>query len=209
MNGKDENEEEVQFKVADRRKFNPDGSIREGVVLDAEPPNAESHEQESHQQTSKPVETMPAITPAADLAEASVGSDEFGDIPAVGEDADLDEDIEALDGEDIPGAKDPASFVNFLSTIATNAAAALGAMPHPATGQRSLDLDSGKYWLDVIAMLRDKTNGNLHPQESRLIEGLLADLRMQYVHLVRATEEKLKAQAAAKFSGDDLLGKKR
>jgi hypothetical protein len=31
---------------------------------------------------------------------------------------------------------------------------------------------------------------------------------MQYVHLVKATEEKLKAQAAAKFSGEDILGKK-
>jgi hypothetical protein len=50
----------------------------------------------------------------------------------------------------IPGAEDPASFVNFLSTLATNAAAALGAMPHPATGQRSLDLETGKYWLDVL-----------------------------------------------------------
>jgi len=113
------------------------------------------------------------------------------------------------DGEsDIPGAEDPASFVNFLSTLATNAAAALGAVPHPATGQRSLDLDTGKYWLDVLAMIRDKTKGNLHAQEARLLEGLLADLRMQYVTMVRATEEKLKAQAAKKFSGADILGKK-
>ena len=58
-------------------------------------------------------------------------------------------------------------------------------------------------------MLSEKTNGNLHPQESRLLEGLLGDLRMQYVQLVRATEEKLKAQAAQKFSASDILGKKR
>ncbi|HMS10863.1 MAG TPA: DUF1844 domain-containing protein, partial [Pyrinomonadaceae bacterium] len=84
----------------------------------------------------------------------------------------------------------------------------LGAVPHPATGQRSLDLDTGKYWLDVLAMIRDKTKGNLHAQEARLLEGLLGDLRMQYVTMVRATEEKLKAQAAKKFSGADILGKK-
>ena len=57
-------------------------------------------------------------------------------------------------------------------------------------------------------MLRDKTKGNLHPQESRLLEGLLGDLRMQYVQLVRATEEKMKAHAAQQFSGADILGKK-
>lgn len=124
------------------------------------------------------------------------------------DDAYLDDEPGSEDDGEIPGAKDPASFVNFLSTLATNAAAALGAMPHPVTGQRSLDLDSGKYWLDVLAMLRDKTKGNLHAKEERLLEGLLADLRMQYVQVVRATEEKLKAQAAQKFSGADILGKK-
>src|SRR5689334_23261694 len=131
----------------------------------------------------EPVESTPAI-------ESSAAADE------------IEEDVE------IPGADDPASFVNFLSTLATNAAAALGAMPHPVTGQRTLDLDTGKYWLDVLGMLREKTKGNLHPQESRLLEGLLGDLRMQYVQLVRATEERLKQQAAQKFSASDILGKK-
>ena len=80
--------------------------------------------------------------------------------------------------------------------------------PHPATGKRTVDLETGKYWLDVLGMLREKTNGNLHKEESRLLDGLLTDLRMQYVHLVRATEEKLKAQAAQKFSASDILGNK-
>jgi hypothetical protein len=57
-------------------------------------------------------------------------------------------------------------------------------------------------------MLREKTESNLHAQEARLLDGLLADLRMQYVTVVRATEEKLKAQAAQKFSSADILGKK-
>lgn len=182
MIGKDE-EQEVSFKVADRRKFNADGSVKEGVTLDAEP--------------AKPV----GDPPAASAGERSPGTAAKQEPVPVTPDA-ADED------EDIPGADDPASFVNFLSTIATNAAAALGAVPHPATGKRSLDLETGKYWLDVLAMFKEKTKGNLHAQEERLLDGLLGDLRMQYVHLVRATEEKLKAQAAAKFSGDEILGKK-
>ncbi|KXK01420.1 MAG: hypothetical protein UZ17_ACD001001643 [Acidobacteria bacterium OLB17] len=184
MIGHDDENEKVHFKVADRRKFNADGTLREGVVLDRAP-------------EPKRPEQAPPPQPAAPPAEAHSAHEE----PQPGADG-IDEDAE------IPGAEDPASFVNFLSTLATNAAAALGAMPHPATGKRSLDLESAKYWLDILGMLRDKTKGNLHPQESRLVEGLLADLRMQYVHLVRATEEKLKAQAAAKFSGDEILGKK-
>lgn len=186
MTGKDEQEEEVLFKVADRRKFNPDGTLKEGVVLEPE--------------TKKEV---PPVSPTA----AGAAADTDTSYPA---DADLEEELshhEETDDE-ISGDDDPASFVNFLSTLATNAAAALGAVPHPATGQRTLDLDSGKFWIDVLAMLRDKTHGNLLEKEARLLEGLLADLRMQYVTMVRVTEEKLKAQAAKKFSGNDILGKK-
>ncbi len=182
----DENQEEVIFKVTDRRKFNPDGSVRDGIVLDEPPPAAPREE--------------PGVAPQANATpDASIMSES---VNAIGNGEHLD------DESDLPGADDPASFVNFLSTLATNAAASLGAVPHPATGQRSVDLETGKYWLDVLGMIRDKTAGNLHQQESRLLEGLLADLRMQYVAMVRATEEKLKAQAAKKFSGADILGKK-
>lgn len=189
MIGRDENQEEVTLKVVDRRKFNPDGSLKDGVVIEPEAKKEEPKRQET------PAATAPPPQTAAPAAEAFEEFDET--------DAGSDDDI-----DDIPGANDPASFVNFLSTLATNAAAALGAVPHPATGQRTLDLDSGKYWIDVLAMLREKTNGNLHPKEQRLLDSLLADLRMQYVTMVRATEEKLKAQAAKKFSGADILGKK-
>ncbi|MEO6051395.1 MAG: DUF1844 domain-containing protein [Pyrinomonadaceae bacterium] len=178
MIGNDDNQEEVSYKVADKRKFNADGSLRDGVTLEPA-------------KVTEPV-PEPETAPVGDeAAEDSASDPEAGD--EIGE---------------IPGAQDPASFVNFLSTLATNAAAALGAVPHPATGQRSLDLETGKYWLDVLGMVKEKTNGNLHPQESRLLEGLLGDLRMQYVQLVRATEEKLKAQATQNLSGADILGKK-
>ena len=181
MIGKEENQEEITYKVADRRKFNPDGSLKEGVTIE------------------------PAPEPRTEPADEATST-----VPA---DIDLDQitlDDEAADESEtpIPGANDPASFVNFLSMLATNAATALGAVPNPATGKRGLDLDTGKYWLDVIGMVKEKTKGNLHAEEQRLLDGLLGDLRMQYVHLVKATEENLKAQAAAKFSGDDILGKK-
>src|SRR6476646_6156702 len=140
----EENQEEVSYKVADKRKFNADGSVREGVTLDAAPPEKPRESRESRS------------GPQSFASEgASLSSDLDSDVP----DVDLaDEPLDEFDEtSDIPGARDPASFVNFLSTLATNAAAALGAVPHPATGKRSLDLESGKYWLDVLGMLRDKT----------------------------------------------------
>jgi len=178
-------EEQPVIKVTDRRKFNLDGSVREGVEIEPEKPKAETT----------------VFEPVTADAFENVTAEETQTAPQA-------EEFTGDEEEDIPGAEDPASFVNFLSTLATNAAAALGAMPHPVTGQRSLDLETGKYWLDVLGMLGEKTKGNLHPQEARLLEGLLGDLRMQYVQLVRATEERLKQQAAQKFSASDILGKK-
>lgn len=185
-------EEQPEIKVTDKRKFNFDGSLREGVEIEASKPKEETPLYEPTEETVETYENAP-------VAEEIDTTPQFSEIP---------ETDEIGDDEEIPGAEDPASFVNFLSTLATNAAAALGAMPHPVTGQRSLDLETGKYWLDILGMLREKTNGNLHPQEARLLDGLLGDLRMQYVQLVRATEERLKQQAAQKFSAGDILGKK-
>ena len=182
MIGREDDKEEVILKVTDRRKFNPDGSVREGVVLDEPKP-------------APMAETSPSTPVSTDSRETDRGPD-------------LEQPLADEDESDIPGADDPASFVNFLSTLATNAAASLGAVPHPATGKRTLDLDTGKYWLEILGMIKDKTKGNLHPQEARLLDTLLADLRMQYVTMVRAAEEKLKANAAKKFSGADRLGKK-
>jgi len=95
---------------------------------------------------------------------------------------------------------DPASLVNFLMSIASNAASALGMMEHPVTHRREVDLQLGKHWIDVLGMLQSKTKGNLTNQEDQMLEGLLSDLRMQYVSLVNSS------QKPRAFSGKDITG---
>lgn len=174
-------EEETVLKVTDKRKFNPDGTVREGVVIEPEPETPEPEPVTSE------IITEPVTSPVESPAEPSAA-------PASEAEDDLDEE-------------NPASFINFLSTLVTNAAAALGAIPHPVTGQKSTDLDTGKYWIDVLQMLKQKTRNNLSDREQRLFESVLSDLQLQYVSMARAAEEKLKAQAAKKFSSKDILGK--
>ena len=192
MIGKEElyNEEQPEVKVTDKRKFNLDGSVREGVELETEKPKPE--ESPIYEPDQKTVETYDSAS-----AEKQVQAEAENEITE-----------ENFDPENFPGADDPASFVNFMTTLASQAAAALGAIPNPATGQRTVDLETGKYFIDILAMLSEKTSGNLHPQEAQLLKGILGDLQMQYVQMMRMTEEKLKAQAAQKFSASDILGKK-
>ena len=192
MIGKEElyNEEQPEVKVTDKRKFNLDGSVREGVELETEKTKPE--ESPIYEPDQKTVETYDNAS-----AEKQVQAEAENEITE-----------ENFDPENFPGADDPASFVNFMTTLASQAAAALGAIPNPATGQRTVDLETGKYFIDILAMLSEKTSGNLHPQEAQLLKGILGDLQMQYVQMMRMTEEKLKAQAAQKFSASDILGKK-
>ena len=209
-------EEQPVFKVTDRRLFNPDGTPRETAreeekkettTVAAEEATAtaaaaagasasESAQPARERQTPAPAEMQPtAGAVASEVAPASTSS-------AAAPDEGLPEDDYA-DG-DIPGADDPASFINFLMSIASNAAAALGMMDHPVTGERRVDPELAKHWIDVLGMLRQKTSGNLAPQEEQIFEGLLADLRMQYVSLASAR----RPQAPRGFTGSDITGGK-
>jgi hypothetical protein len=177
MIGKEDNEE-VILKVVDKRKFNYDGSTRDGVEFEPAPPEAE--------------------TPA-EIAE---------ELPQTTENTEEILPTEEMEGEEFPGVEDPASFGNFFMSLASQAAASLGAMPHPVTGQRSIDLETGKHWIDILGMLEKKTKGNLHPKEAELVEGLISDLRLQFVQVQRIAEERLKQQATQKFSPQDILGRR-
>jgi hypothetical protein len=197
--------EEPIFKIADRRKFNADGSLREGVNLEEAKPQTEAPAMTASAAQPAP-QTKPAETPqiiTEEIPETSVTAPETAG-----------ETEEDFDEAEIPGAENPASFANFLLSLASQAAAAMGLAENPMTGKRSADLELSRYWLDVLGMLHEKTKGNLHPQEQKLFDGLLGDLRMQFVQLsrmaeaqMRKQEENLMKQAAQKFSGKDILGK--
>ena len=191
-------EEQTTFKVTDRRLFNADGSPRELTP---------DEKTESH---SSPAATTPATTIDS---QATTGSAEPAAAPAAVEFAatpqgKIDQasatDEEDFAEADIPDADDPASFVNFAMSIASNAAAALGMMEHPVTRKREVDLELGKHWIDVLGMLEKKTRSNLTAPEAKILEGWLADLRMQYVSLTGATAPK----TSSAFTGRDIVGGK-
>ncbi|HEY3026948.1 MAG TPA: DUF1844 domain-containing protein [Pyrinomonadaceae bacterium] len=192
-------DDQSTFKVTDRRLFNADGTPRE-IERGAEP---------AKDATGTPERTEPAKTEST-LAEASAATAPAPQVqdrepapaqPPVGESAaPAEEGEESYDERDLPGANDPASFINFLMSLATNAAAALGMMPHPGTGESGVDLELAKHWIDVLGMLRQKTRGNLASPEDQMFEGILADLRMQYVSLTSGPAQ------PTKFTGRDITG---
>ena len=78
----------------------------------------------------------------------------------------------------------PLPEVNFSSLIFSLSSSALlhfGQIVDPQTGEKKKDLDLAKHSIDTIAMLKEKTKGNLSDEEEKFIESILTDLRWQYV----------------------------
>jgi len=74
-----------------------------------------------------------------------------------------------------------ASFQLFVSGLATQALMALGQVPNPITKKVQVDLDQAKYTIDILAMLEEKTRGNLTPDEKKFLDQIIYDLRMRFV----------------------------
>lgn len=80
-----------------------------------------------------------------------------------------------------PGAMPPASLEMLFSMLATEAMVALGQFPNPATQESTLNLDQARYVIDMLDVLKTKTEGNLEPGEDKMLEDLLHQLRMLFV----------------------------
>ena len=81
----------------------------------------------------------------------------------------------------------PLPEVNFSSLILSLSSSALlhmGEITDPYTGEKKKDLALAKHSIDTIAMLKQKTEGNLLDEEKKLLEGVLTDLRWRYVRAV-------------------------
>jgi uncharacterized protein DUF1844 len=77
------------------------------------------------------------------------------------------------------------SLSTFLMSLSTQALMCLGEIPNPVTGKPEADLVAVRELIDIIAMLQEKTRGNLDAAEARLFEKVLFDLRMRFVEKAR------------------------
>ncbi len=75
----------------------------------------------------------------------------------------------------------PASLPFLVTSLATQAMVALGQVPDPLTGQPMRRPNLARHHIDTLAVLREKTKGNLTDEEDALLEGALHQLRMAFV----------------------------
>ncbi len=81
--------------------------------------------------------------------------------------------------------KSPA-FENLVRMIGSNAAMVLGAYADPRTGQPVIDPEAAHELIDMLDALREKTTGNLAPEEDAMLLDLLGKLKMTYLEINQA-----------------------
>lgn len=146
-----ENNGEKGFVIKDRRRFDEEGKVRE--------------EEEAQKEAQK--KETPSESQAEPKAEGETPEVEKG------------EKTEPERGEQyqIPEM----NFHNFVLSLYTSVIFSLGEIPDPVSGEKKKDLQAAKQTIDLLGMIREKTEGNLDASEKELLEGVLSEARMRYV----------------------------
>lgn len=147
------------IRVVDRRMFTPEGELR---------PDFEPEDSAPEPTPAVPAEgrSVAASAPAPPTSEPSSVPSPETDAPAPGE----------------PRSE----FARIVTSLATTAYSALGLLSDPASGSRRRDLAVARQMIDWLAVLEQKTRGNLSFEESDLLSRALYELRLAYVEVGRA-----------------------
>jgi hypothetical protein len=164
-----DNKQEDSFRVIDRRPFTSEGELRQEVVEEEKREAAREAAIEAAMKKNNP---PPVATKSDENAEAIAP-------PA-----------------DAP--KRMPAFENLVRMLGSNAAMVLGAYSDPRTGQPMIDPDAARELIDMLDALREKTRGNLSPEEDTLLLDLLGKLKMTYLEVNQAIAAQAQSQAQAK-----------
>ncbi|MEP6937982.1 MAG: DUF1844 domain-containing protein [Chthoniobacterales bacterium] len=74
-------------------------------------------------------------------------------------------------------------FIEFVMMQAQNAALFLGQIPNPQTGEGEVNLELAKMFIDQLAMIQEKTRGNLSNEESTVLRNAISNLQMVFVEV--------------------------
>jgi len=191
-------EQSKPFVVTDRRKFTMDGELRP----DADP----SPEREERAAT--PAEP---VAPAAAPQAATTSSPETAPEPELPPPPTAEENDQARRAYEMtadrldtairsanPGMDHPPamSFEQLVQSVYMTAMVQLGAATHEGQ-QPQVDILGARQSIDMLAVLAEKTKGNLSAEESRLLDSALFELRMAFLEITQALARSAAAKAPA------------
>lgn len=72
-------------------------------------------------------------------------------------------------------------FTQLLSIFYSSAMVSMGKLKNPATDKIERNLEQAKMSISLLELIREKTKNNLNESQSRTLEGLLTELRLNFV----------------------------
>jgi hypothetical protein len=191
-------EKKPEFVVTDRRLFSTDGELRQDVVDDEER-RAEREREKSEAQRlvneERAAQQQPA--PSSAVQATSIVTDEAAaDGPSAQEQHDsaaayrestreIDDRIEKemrKQGQPHRAQDFEITFEKFVASIYMSALVQLG-LAAPQGAKPEVDLLGARQTIDTLAILQDKTKGNLTPAEQNMLQNCLYELRMAYLEV--------------------------
>jgi hypothetical protein len=208
---------EETFKVIDRRHFTEEGNLRpEAVELERREEEAAAKEAAAKKAANA---TKPAATaqsnpttksgapPGAGSASSAAAKSAIADAEAAYGAQDKPASTLIAPGDASPDASDSLtgeqsqssrSFQMLVDFLTRNAAAMLGGMADPRTGQPFVDLEGAREVIDMLDALREKTRGNLSKEDDQLLLEVLGSLKLTFMEISKAAAEAMAKKAKVK-----------
>jgi hypothetical protein len=164
-----EQKQDEGFKVVDRRLFTESGELRNEALEEERRADEAAAKAAAKREAEKPAAAAGADGTALAGAEA----------PA----------------EDIPPSR---SFQMLIDFLTRNAAAMLGGMADPRTGQPFVDIEGAREMIDMLDVLREKTRGNLAKADDDLLVEVLGSLKLTFMEISKAASEAMAKKAGVK-----------
>lgn len=171
-----ESKQEETFKVVDRRLFTESGELRKDVA----------EQQEREQEAAK------KAAPPANATQRKPANSQSQ--PAAAQ-SDAPSPADQTEADAIQPSRNFQMLVDFLTR---NAAATLGGMADPRTGQAYVDLEGAREIIDMLDAVREKTRGNLAQADEDLLMEVIGSLKMTFMEVSKAAAEAMKKKAQAK-----------
>lgn len=160
-----ESKHDETFKVVDRRLFTADGELRKEVA----------EQQDREHEAAEKISTAEAVRSASPAAGTAAPGPKL-----------VPDGVESAAKPDAVTPKRAPAFENLVRSLGQNAAMLLGGYADPRTGQPMLDMEGAREMIDMLDTLREKTMGNLAPEEDTLLIDVLGNLKLAFMEMTKA-----------------------
>jgi uncharacterized protein DUF1844 len=167
---KDKSPQKEQIKVTDKRIFTPEGDIREEFRKDIKP--SEPSFERAADQSPQPAAETPQAKPQPKQPQEQQQQPKQQGPPPGGE-----RRRTIADKAQNPGT----AFADFIEPLIAQAYMSLGMLRNPYSAKPTIDTGAARQMIEILTMLKDKTAGNLTPEEEDFLSTHLGELKLAFV----------------------------